>query len=170
MAGFIESETTFEGKVFFSAKPKLGRTSIGRAAGAFLHTDTYQSALHPFVFPEGAIKVTPLTAKYTPGQGAVRLDVVAVVSSVTGPVYSQDYDEHSTQGGDGARVIGYYDFPSHRDDSLQTLFGCSQCKGSSTGLGVHGHRFLVEPEDKLRVSISAPRQLSGACRCRGTIN
>jgi hypothetical protein len=168
-AGYVESETTFVGKVFFKAKPKAGRTSTGRAAGAFFHTDTYQSSINPFLFPEGEIRVTPLTAKYRPGRGEVRLDVSAVVSSVAGPAYSQDLYGHSTQGGDGARILATYDFPLHRDDSLQTLFGCSQCKGGSSSLkGVHGHRFVVEPQNALRVSIGAPKELAGSCRCLGT--
>jgi hypothetical protein len=91
------------------------------------------------------------------------------VSSVTGSVYSQDPDGHSTSGGDGARIIASYDFPLHRDDFLNTHFGCSQCKGGSSSLlGLHLHRFLVEQQDRLRVTIGAPRQLAGACRCLGT--
>jgi hypothetical protein len=169
VAGFVESETAFVGKVFFSAKPKLGRTSTGRAAGLLVHTDTYQSSIAPFLFPEGEIRMTPLTARYRPGNGEVRLDVSGVVSSVTGPKYSEDGYGNSTQGGDGARILATYDFPSHRDDFLQTLFGCSRCKGGSSSLkGLHLHRFLAEPEDKLRVSIGAPRQLAGSCRCLGT--
>ncbi len=169
VAGYVESETTFVGKVFFSAKPKAGRTSTGRAAGVAVHTDTYQSSINPFLFPEGEVRMTPLTARYTPGRGEVRLDVSGVVSRVAGPAYSQDPGGHSTQGGDGARILATYDFPLHRDDSLQTLFGCSQCKGGSSSLrGVHTHRFRAGPEDALRVSIGAPRQLAGSCRCLGT--
>jgi hypothetical protein len=166
-AGFVESETAFVGKVFFNAKPKAGRTSTGRVAGLLVHTDTYQSPVSPFLFPEGEVRVTPLTANYRPGSGEVRLDVRAVVSSVTGPVYSENRDGQSTQAGDGARILATYDFPLHKADVLQTLLGCSQCKGSSL-LGLHHHRFLVEQSDKLRVTIGAPRQLAGSCRCLGT--
>jgi hypothetical protein len=168
-AGFVESETAAIGKIFFNAKPKPGRTSTGKVAGLLTHTDTYRSPIHPFLFPEGELRMTPLTARYTPGRGEIRLDVSGVVTSVTGQVYGQDPEGHSTQAGDGARFWATHDFPLHRDDYLQMRFGCSACPKSAAGTGgVHIHDFLVETQDKLRVKIGAPRQLAGGCRCLGT--
>ena len=167
--GFVKSETKGLGKIFFNAKPKPGRTSIGRAAGLLAHTDTYQSALSPFLFPTGRVKLTPLTATYTPGNGAVKLDFNAVVTSVAGQVYSEDPSGQSTQAGDRARVRATYDFPLHQNDFLQLRFGCSACINGSAGLkGLHSHNFLVGADNKQRITVGAPKQLAGGCNCLGT--
>ena len=167
--GFVESQTDGLGKIFFSAKPKLGRTSTGRAAGLIKHTDTYQSVINPFQFLRGDQKMTPLTAKYTPGRGEVDLDIVTVVTSVTGQTYAEDREGGTVQAGDGARLQTTYDFPLHRDDFMRLRYGCSTCiKGSAGLLGLHIHEFIAEPDDRLRVTVGSPKQLAGGCHCRGT--
>lgn len=163
--GFVDSETLAFGKVFFNAKPRPGRTSIGSVAGAFTHIDTYQSVINPFLFTEGEVKTTPLTARYTLGRGEIRLRLHGVVSSVTGPVYSKDAAGKSTQPGDPGRFGALYDFPRHHGDTLTTHFGCDQC--GAGGRGDHGHHFVVRPDTVLRVTISRPKQLAGKCRCKG---
>jgi hypothetical protein len=158
--GFVESETTAAGKVFFNAKPKPGRTSTGRTAGLFVHTDTYQSPINPFLFTEGEVTVTPLTASYRRGSGEVRLRFSAVVTSITGVPYSKDEEgKNLTDVGDRAVVLAVVDFPFHRDDVLATLTSYD---------GRHAHQFLVAPDNELRITISPPRHLAGACRCLGT--
>ena len=168
-AGFVDSETVGIGKIFFNAKPKPGRTSSGRAAGLLKHTDTYQSIINPFQFPQGQQKMTALTAPYTLGRGEVKLALDTIVTSVAGQVYSEDRDGHTVEAGDKARIRATYDFPLHKGDFMQLRYGCSACNKSAGGLqGLHIHDFLVETDDKLRVTIGAPKQLAGGCRCRGT--
>ena len=163
-AGFVDSETIAIGKVFFNAEPRRGRSSVGSAAGVFRHIDTYQSTINPFSFTEGEVAVEALTAIYTLGRGEVRLRLDGVVSSVAGPVYSQDPGGRSTQPGDPGRLHAVYDFPRHRDDTLTTYLGCLLCRGSARG--DHGHHFVTRPDSVLRVTISRPKQLAGRCRCK----
>jgi hypothetical protein len=114
-------------------------------------------------------KTTLLTARYTPGGGAVKLDMTAIVTSVTGQVYSEDRDGGSVEAGDKARIRATYDLPLHQDDFLSLHFGCSACIKGSAGLsGIHIHNFRVDSDDKLRVQIGAPKHLTGGCGCRGT--
>jgi hypothetical protein len=158
--GFVESETTAAGKVFFNAKPKPGRTSTGRAAGLFVHTDTYQSPINPFLFNEGEVTLTPLTASYRRGGGEARLRFTAVVTSITGVPYSKDEKgKNVTEVGDRAVVLAVVDFPFHRDDVLGTFTSFD---------GRHVHQFLVAPDNEMRMTISPPQHLAGACRCLGT--
>ena len=97
---FVKSETTAAGRVFFNAKPKEGRTSVGRAAGVFTHTDIFQSPVNPFEFPEGEIKLEFLTAgDYRNVLGDIRLKLYAVVSSVSGTVFSQDPSAQACRAG-----------------------------------------------------------------------
>jgi hypothetical protein len=163
-AGLVDSETIAFGKVFFKAEPRRGRSSVGSAAGVFTHIDTYQSPINPFLFTEGEVNAEPLTATYTLGRGEIRLRLDGTVTSVTGPVYSQDPGGRSTQPGDPGRLHAVYDFPRHRDDTLTTYFGCLQCRGSARG--DHGHHFVTRPDSVLRVTISRPKQLAGKCRCK----
>jgi hypothetical protein len=155
--GFVDGETAAVGKVFFNAKPKSGRTSVGRAAAVIAHTDTYQSALNPFTFDEGEVKLAPLTAKYSRRSGEARIELIAVVSSVAGVPYAQDYDEIGLAGGDKALVTLVAE-PPH-DDRLTLDMRCGGCKGSTILEGSHYHRFLEGPADKLRIEISAPKPL-----------
>jgi hypothetical protein len=121
----------------------------------------------PPFFVEGEVKAEPLTAQYTLGRGEIRLRLDGVVSSVTGPVYSQDPRGKSTEPGDPARLRAVYDFPRHHDDTLTTYFGCGLCSASVlSGPVDHGHHFVVRPDTVLRVEISRPRSLAGACRCK----
>ena len=164
---YVDSETIAFGKVFFSAEPKAGRTSIGRPAGVLTHVDTYQSPISPFAFEEGEVRMTPLTAKYTRGRGEIRLEVRGVVSRATGIVYSKNPAGHSTRPGDNAGFNAVTDFPLHRADLLQVAFGCGRCRTALTDdRGYHGHGFTVRSENVLRVTISRPRSLAGACRCK----
>ena len=165
--GFFDSETTALGKVFFNAKPKAGRISTGRAAGVLVHTDTYQSSTNPFLFPEGEVKVTPLTARYKQRPGEIQFKVTGVVTSVARPVYSQHPNGHSTEVGDRGGFAGTFDFPLHRDDVLETSFGCNACTSDPFGdLGFHYHRYIVDSDNKLRVTISRPKHLAGRCDCK----
>ena len=60
-----------------------------------------------------------------------------------------------------------HDFPRHRDDTLTTYFGCRSCTGpTNTWPGEHGHHFVIGPDSVVRVTISRPRSLAGACRCK----
>jgi hypothetical protein len=162
-AGFFESETVGIGKIFFNAKPKPGRTSTGRAAGLFKHTDRYQSLINPFLFSEGQLKMTALTAKYTPGKGEVKLDLQATVTSVRGQRYSEDREGGTVEAGDGARIRATYDFPLHKLDFMQVRYGCAACQKSAAGLqGVHAHDSIVESGNTLRVTVGAPKRLAGA--------
>ena len=157
---FVESETTAAGKVFFNAKPKLGRTSTGSASGLFVHTDTYHSPINPFLFSEGEVTVTPLTASYRRGSGEVRLKFSGVVSSITGVPYStDDQGKNVTEVGDRAVVLAVVDFPLHQGDVLGTATSYD---------GRHLHQFLVGPDNELRITITPPQHLAGACRCLGT--
>ena len=156
--GFVESETTAAGKVFFNAKPKPGRTSTGRAAGLFAHTDTYQSPINPFLFTEGEVTLTPLTASYRRGGGEARLRFSAIVTGITGLPYSEDEEgKNVTRVGDRAVVVAIVDFPFHRDDVLGTFTSFD---------GRHAHQFLVAPDNQLRITITPPKQLAGKCRCK----
>jgi hypothetical protein len=47
------------------------------------------------------------------------------------------------------------DFPLHRDDSLQTAFGCA----GGNRLCFHQHNYTVGLDNKLRVTISRPEPL-----------
>ena len=163
-AGFVDSETIAFGKVFFNAEPRRGRSSVGSAAGVFTHIDTYHSPINPFLFTEGEVGAEPLTGIYTLGRGEIRLRIDGAVTSVTGPVYSQDPGGRSTQPGDPGRLHAVYDFPRHRDDTLTTYFGCLLCSGSERG--DHGHHFVTRPDSVLRVTISRPKHLAGKCRCK----
>ena len=156
--GFVESETTAAGKVFFNAKPKPGRTSTGRAAGLFVHTDTYQHPINPFLFTEGEVTLTPLTASYRRGGGEARLRFSAVVTGITGVPYSKDEEgKNVTRVGDRAVVLAVVDFPFHRDDVLGTFTSFD---------GRHAHQLLVAPDNQLRITITPPKQLAGKCRCK----
>ena len=113
--------------------------------------------------------MTALTAEYTPGKGEVKLALNVIVTSVAGQVYSTDREGHSVEAGDKARLRATYDFPLHKGDFMQVRYGCSACDKSSAGLqGLHIHDFRVDTDNKLRITIGAPKQLAGACRCRGT--
>ena len=168
--GFVESETVGIGKLFFNAKPKLGRTSTGRAAALIRHSDTYQSVINPFLFQDGVQKMTALTARYTPGGGQVKLDINATVTSVSGQVYSRDREDGTVEAGDKARIRATYDFPKHQADFLELRFGCGGCmKGAGGFLGLHSHDFVPASQNKLQISVGAPKHLAGACRCRSTV-
>ena len=156
---FVKSETTAAGRVFFNAKPKEGRTSVGRAAGVFTHTDIFQSPVNPFEFPEGEIKLEFLTAEYRNVLGDIRLKLYAVVSSVSGTVFSQDPSGASVQGGDKAGVWVRSDLPFHREDYLLIRLGCASCINGSAGFnGLHVHDYRPgSPNNKLKLTIGKPK-------------
>ena len=110
-----------------------------------------------------------MTAHYTPGGGQVKLDLNAIVTSVSGQVYSKDREDGTVEAGDKARIRATYDFPNHQSDFLELRYGCGGCmKGAGGFLGLHVHDFIPTAQNNLRVDVGAPKRLAGACRCRGT--
>jgi hypothetical protein len=152
--GFTKAETYAVGKVFFNAKPKEGRTSLGSPAGLLTHVDTYQSPINPFLFEDGQFTVQPFTAAYRelPGGGAT-LTLSGEITKVTsGGVYG---------GRSGASHRGY--IPSARMFiELLAVHGHSHDKMKLVG-GTHirGYEdtYKVQSGDTLRVEIGTPHPL-----------
>ena len=78
------------------------------------------------------------------------------MTRVAGPPFSENHLGESIAAGDGAAVELAAE-PPH-DDRLATTMLCGKC-GPGKVSGSHGHRFIEEPEDRLRVTISRPRAL-----------
>jgi hypothetical protein len=152
--GFTKAETYAVGKVFFNAKPKEGRTSLGSPAGLLTHVDTYQSPINPFLFEDGQFTVQPFTAAYRelPGGGAT-LTLSGEITKVTsGGVYG---------GRSGASHRGYIPsarmfiellaVPGHSHDEMK-LVGGTHIRG-------YEDTYKVQSGDTLRVEIGTPHPL-----------
>ena len=109
----------------------------------------------------GEIKLQLLTAEYRNVLGDIRLKLYAVVSSVSGTVFSQDQSGASVQGGDKAAVWVLSDLPLHREDFLQIRLGCAGCMSGSAGFqGLHVHDYRPGgPTNRLRLTIGKPKPL-----------
>jgi hypothetical protein len=156
--GFVETETQVIGKMFFSAQPRTGRTTVGRVAAILVHTDTYQSLVNPFAFTDGETKVEAISGTYLRRSGEARIQMKAFVTQVTGPPFAKDSQGNSVQAGDQAGVLLVAEPP--REDRLVILMGCEACgfaRGST--IGSHGHRYIEERENTLSVKIGRPKPL-----------
>ncbi len=156
--GFVESETLAVGKMFFSAKPRAGRTTVGRVAAVFIHTDTFQSLVNPFQFTDGESKIEAISGTYLRRSGEARIQLKAFVSQVTGTPFSHDGRGHSIEVGDQAGILLVEEPP--QEDRVFMVMGCGACGfARGTFVGSHGHRFHEEAENELSVKISPPEPL-----------
>lgn len=150
---FVGTETLGVGKVFFNAQPRWNRATVGSPAGSFIHTDTYQSAVNPFLFREGEVRFKPQGATYRQDAHEIRLVMHGVITSVTGVSY---HSPSSIEEEDPVQILLVADLPFHREDRMLVTLKCRDAGPVPSPDCSHFHLYRVSSRDKLRVSIGRP--------------